>query len=397
MLSEYIDGVLPEAEASEVRSHLDECAACMEMYRSMKEIIVYMNDMEQVDPPAGFVGRVNERLKNDSPFGRVIRGIFHPLRIKVPIEIAGLAAAVVLIVYISGFVGKQGVEDALPVGTGREVAERFDGPGTSLKQKEGIAGRIPDKLDETDSEKGAVIPLAEEGAVAPSVLESATTSALNESEKKKADAGITGQKSSVESESGESRSAPEFAGTTQEILVEAPVKRVEIRDSDVSYKVTSDELEELPVDDVVEALALKGGIVKTGDDLHVRGGSVATDLPDIDSSPDSILAELSRSLDMFGGRIIDYRIIGEKKIAFADTDVDATRIRASRYAPSAESISSHVDSLGRIVMKPIEVIVPRSELERLYMAILRIGSVRPVEMKQIAEEGDSVRLRIEFP
>ncbi|MBN2070855.1 MAG: carboxypeptidase regulatory-like domain-containing protein [Candidatus Krumholzibacteriota bacterium] len=64
----------------------------------------------------------------------------------------------------------------------------------------------------------------------------------------------------------------EIVGQTQEIVVEAEMKMVEVKDSDVKHTVTSDELEDLPVDDVVEALALKGGIIKTGDDLHVRGG-----------------------------------------------------------------------------------------------------------------------------
>jgi outer membrane receptor protein involved in Fe transport len=36
--------------------------------------------------------------------------------------------------------------------------------------------------------------------------------------------------------------------------------------------VSSDQLEEMPVDDVLEAVALKAGIVKQGDDMHVRGG-----------------------------------------------------------------------------------------------------------------------------
>ncbi|HSG29384.1 MAG TPA: von Willebrand factor type A domain-containing protein [Candidatus Krumholzibacterium sp.] len=63
-----------------------------------------------------------------------------------------------------------------------------------------------------------------------------------------------------------------IVGQTQEILVEAEVKQIEVKDSDMSYKVSKEEFEQLPVDDVVEAIALKGGIVKTGDDLHVRGG-----------------------------------------------------------------------------------------------------------------------------
>jgi hypothetical protein len=63
-----------------------------------------------------------------------------------------------------------------------------------------------------------------------------------------------------------------IVGKTQEIVVEAEKVQIDVKSSDVKHSVSKDELEELPVDDVVEAIALKGGIVKTGDDLHVRGG-----------------------------------------------------------------------------------------------------------------------------
>jgi len=59
---------------------------------------------------------------------------------------------------------------------------------------------------------------------------------------------------------------------TEVIDVTAERKMVDVKSSDVSHAVSGDELEELPVDNIEEALALKTGIVKTGDELHVRGG-----------------------------------------------------------------------------------------------------------------------------
>jgi hypothetical protein len=61
-------------------------------------------------------------------------------------------------------------------------------------------------------------------------------------------------------------------GRTQEIVVEAEIPQVNVTSSDQRARVSSDQLKELPVDDVVSAVALKSGIVKTGDELHVRGG-----------------------------------------------------------------------------------------------------------------------------
>ena len=63
-----------------------------------------------------------------------------------------------------------------------------------------------------------------------------------------------------------------IVGKTHEIVVQGDLPQIEITESDVSHRVSGDELEALPVDDVAEAIALKSGIVKTGDELHVRGG-----------------------------------------------------------------------------------------------------------------------------
>jgi outer membrane receptor protein involved in Fe transport len=59
---------------------------------------------------------------------------------------------------------------------------------------------------------------------------------------------------------------------TQEIIVTAEKKMVEVTASDTRAAVSSQQLEEMPVDDVLDAVALKAGIVKQGDEMHVRGG-----------------------------------------------------------------------------------------------------------------------------
>jgi Ca-activated chloride channel family protein len=59
---------------------------------------------------------------------------------------------------------------------------------------------------------------------------------------------------------------------TQEIVVTADKPMVEVTSSDCKGSVSSEQLTEMPIDKVLEAVALKAGTVKTGDDLHVRGG-----------------------------------------------------------------------------------------------------------------------------
>ncbi|NIO00910.1 MAG: TonB-dependent receptor [Candidatus Latescibacteria bacterium] len=59
---------------------------------------------------------------------------------------------------------------------------------------------------------------------------------------------------------------------TQEIVVTGERPMVEVTASDQRQSVDQEQVEEMPVDDVIEAISLKSGIVKTGEELHVRGG-----------------------------------------------------------------------------------------------------------------------------
>ncbi|NOR12389.1 MAG: hypothetical protein GQ545_03965 [Candidatus Aminicenantes bacterium] len=108
-LSEYIDGMLSQEEASAVKEHLDRCPDCMEEYEEMVKIIGQMNQMESLETPEFFVEKVHERLEKPLPLKKLVKGLFFPLKIKIPLELAGVAAAALLVIYIVGVRGKQHV------------------------------------------------------------------------------------------------------------------------------------------------------------------------------------------------------------------------------------------------------------------------------------------------
>jgi hypothetical protein len=108
-LSEYIDGMLSQEEASAVKEHLDHCPACMDEYEETVKIIGHMNQMESLDPPDSFVEKVHERIEGPSSLQKLIKGLFFPLKIKIPLELAGVVAAALLVIYIVGVRGKQHV------------------------------------------------------------------------------------------------------------------------------------------------------------------------------------------------------------------------------------------------------------------------------------------------
>ncbi|HEU4928984.1 MAG TPA: carboxypeptidase-like regulatory domain-containing protein, partial [Candidatus Krumholzibacteria bacterium] len=58
----------------------------------------------------------------------------------------------------------------------------------------------------------------------------------------------------------------------QDIVVTADRAMVEVTETQVTGNVSEEQVQNMPVDDIIEAVGLKAGIVKTGDDMHVRGG-----------------------------------------------------------------------------------------------------------------------------
>jgi hypothetical protein len=108
-LSEYIDGMLSQEEASAVKEHLDRCPDCLEEYEETVKIIGHMNQMESLETPEFFVEKVHERIEKSKSLKRLVKRLFYPLRIKIPLELAGVAAAALLVIYIVGIQGKQHV------------------------------------------------------------------------------------------------------------------------------------------------------------------------------------------------------------------------------------------------------------------------------------------------
>jgi len=101
---------------------------------------------------------------------------------------------------------------------------------------------------------------------------------------------------------------------TQEIVVTAERALVEVTESKTSASVSEKQLSEMPVDDVLEAVGLKAGIVKTGDDMHVRGGRGGEVQVQIDGVPVS---------DPLGGGSVDVGMLGTSGSEIVSGGMDA--------------------------------------------------------------------------
>ncbi len=100
LLSEYIDGALEVDKKAVVEEHLASCKNCSEEAALLKACVEKINFLEKVEAPEDFLKKVKERVERRSVFQEMMRGLFVPVRIKVPLELAGVAASVVLAIII---------------------------------------------------------------------------------------------------------------------------------------------------------------------------------------------------------------------------------------------------------------------------------------------------------
>ncbi|UCH83952.1 MAG: TonB-dependent receptor [Candidatus Latescibacterota bacterium] len=105
-----------------------------------------------------------------------------------------------------------------------------------------------------------------------------------------------------------------IVSTTQVINVVGEREMVDVTSSEVKSSVTEEQVKEMPVDNVVDAVALKTGIVKTGDELHARGGRSGEIQMQIDGVPVD---------DPLGGGAIGVGMLGTQGSDFVAGGMDA--------------------------------------------------------------------------
>jgi len=97
LLSEYVDGVLDPKTKARVDEHLSACKCCQDELASLKALVNELGSLESVAPPGDFLDQLHERMKQRSCFSRILRTLFVPMRLKIPLEFAGAAAMAILV------------------------------------------------------------------------------------------------------------------------------------------------------------------------------------------------------------------------------------------------------------------------------------------------------------
>jgi len=97
LLSEYIDGMLDLESEKLLEEHLSSCEGCKEELISLKVLVKELGSLEPVETPVDFLDRLHERLEPSFKFGKILRMLFVPPRIKIPLEFAAVAAMAILV------------------------------------------------------------------------------------------------------------------------------------------------------------------------------------------------------------------------------------------------------------------------------------------------------------
>ncbi len=96
-LSEYVDDILDPATKALVDQHLSACEDCQRELASLKALVSELEALDSVDPPKDFLDQLHERMEVRSRFPKILRTLFLPMRVKIPLEFAGAVAVAILV------------------------------------------------------------------------------------------------------------------------------------------------------------------------------------------------------------------------------------------------------------------------------------------------------------
>jgi len=97
LFSEYIDGVLDSDTKAQLEEHVLQCTGCRQALEELKALVGELRAVEPVNAPGDFLDRLHERIEPRFSFGKIIKTLFVPMRIKIPVQLVTATATAVLV------------------------------------------------------------------------------------------------------------------------------------------------------------------------------------------------------------------------------------------------------------------------------------------------------------
>ncbi len=100
LLSEFIDGTLDVQTRTAVEKHISTCENCKQEFASLRAVVEELDSLDQVKAPADFLEKIHERMEPHFSIDRLIRKLFVPFHIKIPLELAAVATVTILVALV---------------------------------------------------------------------------------------------------------------------------------------------------------------------------------------------------------------------------------------------------------------------------------------------------------
>jgi len=100
-LPAYLEGALPEEERRRVAEHLASCPSCTRAMEDLRTATGLVQELEEVEPPPWLKQKIMTRVREEAaPKRGILRALFFPLHIKLPVQALAMVLVAVLAVHI---------------------------------------------------------------------------------------------------------------------------------------------------------------------------------------------------------------------------------------------------------------------------------------------------------
>lgn len=119
LFSAKVDDLATREQRSALDGHLQGCADCAREWERFRQTVSLLHSVTEARAPAGFARRVVEAARPEPWHRRLLRGIFLPLHVKLPLEAAALVlvSTLVIVLYRQTAEFQRAVEGPVPAVT----------------------------------------------------------------------------------------------------------------------------------------------------------------------------------------------------------------------------------------------------------------------------------------
>jgi len=96
-LSEYLDGALDAQTMIAVENHLQTCEECKKAFESLQSLVLELGDLDHIKAPHDFLEQLHDRMANRFLLSELIKKLFIPFKVKIPLQFATAVAMLILI------------------------------------------------------------------------------------------------------------------------------------------------------------------------------------------------------------------------------------------------------------------------------------------------------------